>query len=652
MSSLRFAALAAFLPIAAFAQSITLQYQTYVGTGGPSGTVTLTAGQAFNMETGTAVSSGGDLAWNGSKLTPLASALALDVTSFAGTTISGTSGYNLVTQALLLSFASAGSATPFAPAANDVIGAKDNSSNFGKMLVLSIGAGGGGGPATPTITQVANNYSFIPNGFPNSGISPSVVFAIKGTNLGDAPTGSLTLNSTAGSGLPTTSANASVSVTVGGKTVTPGLYYASPTQIAGVLPAGTPTGTGTLTVTYKGATSSPFTIQVVPAALGLGTYGSNQVIATNASTGALFGYTGSAAPGQTIVIWGSGLGADTGDSDTVFSSAPKAVNQSATQIYFGSVAGTVLYAGSSGYPGVNQINVTIPSNAPTGCSVSVAGTVNGFVSNFGTLAIAAGGGVCSDSVFGLNGTTISTLTGNATTKSGSVFVSHSVTPQGNLDSAIASFTKTTGSSFGGSGSFTSLGSCVVLEQLTATGGTGTSTGLNAGSSIGLTGPLGSYSLTGLAIVPGLYQVQLPSGAIPTTGGAFTFTGPGGSDVGAFTATVSFPNPLLAWTNQAAGATVNRSQGVQVTWNGGSPGSYVIISGNSTGSSGVYGFFTCYAPQSAGQFTVPAFVTGTLPAGSGNLSVENGTNFVSFSATGLDSGFGFGFNSIQINSTYN
>ena len=193
--------------------------------------------------------------------------------------------------------------------------------------------------------------------------------------MADPPTGAVTLNTSAGAGLPTKSGGATVSVTVGGKTVTPGLYYAIPTQIAAVLPAGTPTGTGTVTVNYNGANSAAFTINVVPAALGLDTYygtGSGLITATNAVTGALFNYTNSAAPGQTIVLWGSGLGADTQDSDVAFTSTPHAVNQSSVQVYFGSVAGSVGYAGSSGYPGLNQINVTIPTNAPTGCGVSVA----------------------------------------------------------------------------------------------------------------------------------------------------------------------------------------------------------------------------------------------------------------------------------------
>jgi hypothetical protein len=392
---------------------------------------------------------------------------------------------------------------------------------------------------------------------------------------------------------------------------------------------------------------------VVPATLGLDTYygtGSGLITATNATTGALFNYTNSAAPGQTIVLWGSGLGADAQDSDVAFTNTPHAVNQGSVQVYFGNVAGTVGYAGSSGYPGLNQINVTIPTNAPTGCGVSVAAVVQGVTSNFGTLPI--GQGVCSDSIYGINGTQLGQFSGQTTVKSGSVIVGQSVTSSGTSNLALASFSSTTGSSYGTSSGIVSLGSCLVTEVIGSGGGSSTSTGLDAGSSIALTGPLGAYTLNTILSITGTYEAQLPAGAIPGTGGAFTFKGTGGKDVGAFTTTVNLPNPLLSWTNQAADATVNRSQGVQINWSGGAPGSFVVITGSSSSSSaGTFGSFLCYAPQSALTFTVPAYVTGTLPAGSGSLSVENGTSFTSFSATGIDSGFGFGFTTVGINAIY-
>ena len=48
----------------------------------------------------------------------------------------------------------------------------------------------------------------------------------------------------------------SVSVTVGSTTVSAPMYYTSATQVAALLPSNTPTGSGTLTVTYSGTASA------------------------------------------------------------------------------------------------------------------------------------------------------------------------------------------------------------------------------------------------------------------------------------------------------------------------------------------------------------------------------------------------------------
>jgi len=64
-------------------------------------------------------------------------------------------------------------------------------------------------------------------------------------------------------GIPLTLNGASITVVVGSVTTHPALYYTSPTQLAAVLPAATPVGTGTLTVNYRGANSASAAIQVV-----------------------------------------------------------------------------------------------------------------------------------------------------------------------------------------------------------------------------------------------------------------------------------------------------------------------------------------------------------------------------------------------------
>jgi uncharacterized protein (TIGR03437 family) len=584
----------------------------------------------------------------------------------------GASGFSAITVAVLEGIGD-DSALPIPLSSlvvNDVFAVQTNGGNAAKVLVTASSStsitlqyttfGAAGTPSGPTITGVTNNYSYIPSGFPNSGISPSSIFVIFGTGMANAPSGTVTLESSAGSGLPTSLAGASLSVTVGGKTVTPAMYYALPTAIAAVLPAATPTGTGTLTVTYNGTASNAFTIQVAPSAMGLDTYfgtGSGLVTATNATTGALFNYTNSAAPGQTIVLWGSGLGADPADSDSVFTTSPHAVSVP-LQVYFGGIAGNVLYAGSSGYPGLNQINVTIPPSVAMGCNISVVAVIGNSVSsvssNFGTLSINQGGGECSDAIYGSTGGQFGALSGKGTVKFGDLFLAQFTTPDATgqaqtANIADALFESVSGASFSASSSTVSLGSCIVNLTVSSSGSGVTINGLDAGS-ISLAGPAGSYPLT--SETKGEYLASLPTSAITTDGGTFTFAGTGGADIGSFSASVVVPNPILSWTNQPSDATVNRSQGVGVTWTGGASGSYVIISGSSSGSSsGVFGSFFCIAPQSALEFTVPAYVTNTLPAGTGTMSLENASGYTPFTAPNLDYGLAFAFTGTSINTTY-
>jgi uncharacterized protein (TIGR03437 family) len=167
-----------------------------------------------------------------------------------------------------------------------------------------------GASAAPAIAGVFNNYSYTQPGYPNSGIAPSSLIIITGTGLANATGEPVKLQSTAAPGLPTTLNGATVQVSVGGVTVSPGLYYALPTQLAAVLPANTPTGTASVSVSVGGGAPSPaFQFQVVAAAPGLDTYygtGGGMVTATDNKTGALIDFTHSATPGQTIVLWGSG----------------------------------------------------------------------------------------------------------------------------------------------------------------------------------------------------------------------------------------------------------------------------------------------------------------------------------------------------------
>jgi hypothetical protein len=170
--------------------------------------------------------------------------------------------------------------------------------------------------------------------------------------------------------------------------------------------------------------------------------------------------------------------------------------------------------------------------------------------------------------------------------------------------------------------------------------------LDAGSAIAVTGPAGSLSLSSTIAGQTIVGSYFPPSAVsidfvPAGGGSFTFdNGSGGKDVQHFNATVNMP-PVLTWTNQAQIASVTRSQGVNVTWSGGAPGTFVGIAGTSTltiAAKFVSVSFFCYAPIGAGQFSVPPPVLLALPAGGGGgLTVSNFNNLQQFTAAGLDLG---------------
>lgn len=191
------------------------------------------------------------------------------------------------------------------------------------------------------------------------------------------------------------------------------------------------------------------------------------------------------------------------------------------QLYLGGFqvpTANIAYVGASIYPGVDVVQFTIPQGVPAGCFVPVAEVAQNVVSNIGTVAIAANGGVCSDPQYGISGTTISTLTGQSTVKSGVVIVEQATTAGASgapqiVGEAFADFSQVTGASYSASGEV-SLGGCLLTQTATSSTAIPTVTGLNAGT-ITVTPPSGSpITLTGLSVVPGDYLAQLPAGAIP------------------------------------------------------------------------------------------------------------------------------------------
>ncbi len=611
-----------------------------------SGSITLATNESFNLDTGDVSRAGGDVLWNGAELTPQGRAGLFNL---------GKKG------ARVFKFipARSASAAPYSalaiPAsllvAGDIFGVHTNGGNYSKVIVTAatgvslslqyttfmtarsaVAKPAAAGP--PAITQLQNNYSYLLPGVPNYGIAPGSLFVIIGSNLSTAAPA--VLQSSASPGLPQTLNQTSVSVTVGGVTTTPALYYTSAMQLAAVLPSTTPAGNGTVTVTYQGTPSAKFPIQVIPSALGLDTlYGSGtgSGLASD-SNGNFFGLTSSAMPGQQIVLWGSGVGGDTANDDRTYPQKQNNLANIPMQVYIGGIAANVSYRGRSQYPGVDQINVTIPANVSPGCYVSVVAQSGSIVSNAVTLPVSPAGGACSDAGSGYTGAQFQALAANGNLPVGASIISVGQFTSGDggvSAAAIAGFSSFFGTEFGAGYAYASEGSCTITSPGFSLENVGPGTALDTGT-IQVNGPAGAQTLQEQG-QGGFYAAQFQGSLVP---GTYTFSTSGGKDVKAFNLAISVPT-LFTLTNKAALGSINRAQGATVTWSNGFPNGVVLVTGLTSAPGGGVSFL-CYAPSSAGQFTIPPSILLALPPGGGKIGVANFTPLqtipgVSFSLAG-------------------
>ncbi len=615
-------------------------------------TTVLQTNASVNLETGAVANSGGDLTWTGSILNLSSGIKDVDLGA------QGVTGFDFYTLAQLNPFAGAAKTTPIPAAklvAGELILVVDHAGRVSKIIVLANNGSSiliefvtyGATPVVgvPSIAGVFNNSSLTPFGYPNYGIAPSSLFVIKGSNLADP--GAPVLQSSADPGLPLTLNGASITVTVNGVTTHPAIYYTSPAQIAAVLPAATPPGIGTITVTYRGTMSAPMQIQVVVSALGFNFYFTNSAVATDALSGALLTFTNSGTPGEIITLWATGLGADAADSDTTFTLTPHQINV-ALQIYIGGLPASINYQGASVYPGVNQVNVTIPNGVIAGCFVTIVGVAQGTTSNTVSLPVNPGGGPCVEPASGLTGNQVLGLSAQ-TLHTATLVVGQTNTPS-NAGRSISNFTDAAFVSYTGlysPGNPVSPGGCILNDENVVP--VPPAVGMDVGT-IELLGPNALDVIMKSQGINGTGFAELSSTAIPSTGGTFTFKIGGGVDVHGFSIDVTFANPLVNWTNSSLAATLDRTQPLALTWTGGNAGphTFTFILGSITTPLRNRGF-TCLTTADAGQFTVPSYILAAMPAGNSGVQLQNSIQ-LPLSMPGIDLGLAIGQVSYTVSGT--
>jgi uncharacterized protein (TIGR03437 family) len=186
------------------------------------------------------------------------------------------------------------------------------------------------------------------------------------------------------------------------------LYYTSATQVAALLPSNTPTGNGTITVTYNNQPSNSAPITMVTRNLGIFTvdssgggpgivtYADYSLVSPTkaANCGGPNTTCGAANPGDTLILWATGFGPVNG-SDASGAGLGQNMPNVPLTVWLGGVQATVSYQGRSGCcVGEDQIVFTVPANAPTGCAVPLLVQIGNNNSNNTLMPVPNGSRTC------------------------------------------------------------------------------------------------------------------------------------------------------------------------------------------------------------------------------------------------------------------
>jgi uncharacterized protein (TIGR03437 family) len=261
----------------------------------------------------------------------------------------------------------------------------------GVQIVPVVSAGG-------VVNSASYGARYGQGGSPSTGIAQGSLFLVFGQDVGPesiARASSFPLPSSQGL------AGTSIRVNVSGVSVNAIMLYTMSRQVAAVLPSDTPLGTGTLTITNNGVVGTPVPITVVRSsfgAFGINQGGSGPGVIQNVNSETDRPLNSPARParaGQTVVLWGTGLGAVSGDEAA--GPLPGDLSNLSIRVFLGSPTGPqarVLYRGRSGCcTGVDQIAFEVPQGI-VGCFTPVLVEAENILSNSVSMSIAGPDGSC------------------------------------------------------------------------------------------------------------------------------------------------------------------------------------------------------------------------------------------------------------------
>ncbi|MEK7408729.1 MAG: hypothetical protein AAB225_26995 [Acidobacteriota bacterium] len=486
-------------------------------------------------------------------------------------------------------------------------------------------------------------------------LAPGALFTIFGRLMG--PDNIVTA---AAPNYPTSLGGASITFTPvgGGAAITARVVYTLAGQVAGLLPSSITPGTYAVRVTYNGQASAPENVVVVARSFGIATANSAGTGPAQATIGNVDGglslvrlTTGSLAlggftwtltpshPGDTLVFWGTGGGADPAN-DTGGTSGDQTAAGNFVVIVNGQEI-VPLYAGASfGYPGLWQINFRLPADIGLDCFAQVRVRTSGELSNLVTIAIAAAGQTaCSDP--SLSPAVLSKIDANGELRIGVVAIFRSVNPvAGTSEFGSGSFSLFKAAKYALNFSGPKVDRCLMYDRTYPVGGVDPSAGdalLEAGEQLHLVGPPFQFNpglpMGKLSGPIGPAYISSPAAGTWVGGATYTVNGTGGAQIGAFSASTVFPSSFVV-TNFSSITAVNRNQPLAVNWTSSGVDQVIILVSTVviTAPNQRITSLTCTAPAAPGTYAIPAAALALLQASAtGVISVNGGSTPGTFTA---------------------
>ena len=498
---------------------------------------------------------------------------------------------------------------------------------------------------------VVNAASFLRPPVAGSGLAQGSLISIFGSNLGPEPGVSAEFP------LATELAGASVEI----QTATGGLLAAIPLfvssgQINALLPSATPVGLNLLSVRRGGVASGFAAVKVVRGSFGLFAIGSRVVRTAVAQRFVsetelpLVTSDAPARPGETVVLWGTGLGPVVGPE----TAAPAAASlDTPIEVMVGHRSAAISYQGRAPCcVGLDQVNVRIPDDAPEGCFVPLWVSVRGALhSNIATIPISEDGGACRE-----HPTLPTPLPGAPV---GRVLLRRTVELDDALNPIEAAIRDVVSGWFRAPSEVENgapeaaasparparnvglaplqaadlavlppEGTCLVYDSVAEEARSfRDALLLDAGARLELGGPGGR---TDVPRVANEYRLEAPPGALFLGPGGYRVEGPGGSEFPAFSAEI-LGGEAAQWRTRGDAEGEARVRGVPLRWEAGptSPDSILLVGHDVVPAPPGSGTdiqaptrFVCAVSSTAQEFVLPPAVLANLPEATAGLELAS------------------------------